>query len=71
MSPQRSSRLEKPAGEKGASLGLRFAGERYREKIPRERKKKETRLEQTSLRKRRRDMILWSRRGRCHPFTAH
>ena len=71
MSPQRSSRAEKAAGEKETSLGLRFAGERYRERIPRERKKKEARLGQTSLRKRYRDMILWSRRGRCHPFAAH
>ena len=70
MSPQRSSRSGKTAGDTETSLGLRFAGERYRERIPRERKKK-TRLEQTSLRKRYRDMILWSRRGRYHPFAAH
>ena len=40
MSPQRSPRAEKAAGDKDTSLGLRFAGERYRERIPRERKKK-------------------------------
>ena len=39
MSPQRASRAEKAAGDKETSLGLRFAGERYRERIPRERKK--------------------------------
>ena len=41
MSPQRSSRSEKTAGDKETSLGLRFAGERYRERIPRQLKKKE------------------------------
>ena len=41
MSTQRASRLEKTAGEKGTLQGLRFAGERYRERIPRQLKKKE------------------------------
>ena len=36
MSPQRSSPAEQAAGGKKNSRGLRFAGERYREKIPRE-----------------------------------
>ena len=40
MSPQRSSRAEKAAGGKETPLGLRLAGERYRERIPRERTKK-------------------------------
>ena len=39
MSPQRASRAEKAAGDKETSRGLRFAGERYRDRIPRERRK--------------------------------
>ena len=40
MSPQRSSRSEKTAGDEETLPGLRFAGERYRERIPREREEK-------------------------------